>query len=210
MIAGLAYIPVCLLEVVKGPQLYAALYGYQPYRWIGAQRYLGFRPIGLLEDGNQLGIWMATSALIALGLWRLRCLERILGIPIAIIAGLLVGATFLCQSGGSILLLFSLTPFIVLSHRFIPRVVAVVLILGIICFAGLRLASGISLRSLVSHNVLVDSAARSLSKAGRGSFGWRLSQDERYVDTALQTPLVGSGEWDWWKGVRLVPGDYGC
>jgi hypothetical protein len=205
VIAGLAYVPVCLLEVVTGPRIYVALYGYQPYRWIGAQRYLGFRPIGLLEDGNQLGIWMATSALIALGLWRLRCLDRILGIPIATIAGLLVGATLLCQSAGSILLLFSLTPFIVLNKRLIPRVVAVVLILGIICFAGLRLGSGISLRSLVSHNVVADSAARSLSKAGRGSFGWRLSQDERYVDTALQTPLVGSGEWDWWKGSSSRP-----
>ena len=68
VIAGLAYVPVCLLEVVTGPRIYAALYGYQPYRWIGAQRYLGFRPVGLLEDGNQLGIWMATSALIAIGL----------------------------------------------------------------------------------------------------------------------------------------------
>ena len=44
-----------------------------------------------------------------------------------------------------------------------------------------------------------------LTKAGRGSFGWRLSQDERYVNAALETPLLGSGEWDWWKGTSSRP-----
>jgi hypothetical protein len=205
VIAGLAYIPVCLLEVVTGPRVYAALYGYQPYRWIGAQRYLGFRPVGLLEDGNQLGIWMATSALIAIGLWKLHSVDRILGVPIATVAVILLGATLLCQSGGSILLLLALIPFIVVNERLLPRVLTVLLLLGIGCFAGLRLANVISLHSLVSHNVVADSAARVLSKAGRGSFGWRLSQDERYVNAALETPLLGSGEWDWWKGSSSRP-----
>jgi hypothetical protein len=68
VIAGMAYVPICLMEIFTGPQLYALLYGYQPHRWIGAQRYFGFRLIGLLEDGNQLGIWMPTSALIAIWL----------------------------------------------------------------------------------------------------------------------------------------------
>ena len=88
---------------------------------------------------------------------------------------------------------------------FFLELLTVVLLLGVVCFAGLRLGNVISLRSLVSHNVVADSAARLLSKAGRGSFGWRLSQDERYVNTALQTPLLGSGEWDWWKGSSSRP-----
>ncbi len=205
VIAGLAYVPVCLLEVVTGPRIYATLYGYQPYRWVGAHRYLGFRPVGLLEDGNQLGIWMATSALIAIGLWKLRPVDRILRIPIATVAMVLLGATLLCQSGGSILLLLGLLPFIVVNQRLLPRLLTVVLLVGIACFAGLRLANVISLRSLATHNAIADSAARLLSKAGRGSFGWRLSQDERYINAALDTPLLGSGEWDWWKGSSSRP-----
>jgi hypothetical protein len=205
VIAGLAYVPICLLEVVTGPRIYAALYGYQPYRWIGAQRYLGFRPVGLLEDGNQLGIWMATSTLIAIGLWKLGSPNRILGVPIAIVAVLLFGTTLLCQSAGSIVLLLGLVPFLVLSQRRLPRLLAVFLLLGIVSLASLRLANVISLRSLVTHNAAAEFAARVLTKAGRGSFGWRLSQDERYVNAALDTPLLGSGEWDWWKGTSSRP-----
>ena len=108
VIAGLAYVPICLTEIFTGPQLYAHLYGYQPYRWIGAQRYFGFRPIGLLEDGNQLGIWMATSALIAIWLWRRRIVDRVLGIPISWVSGGLFCVTLLCQSAGSIVLLLCL------------------------------------------------------------------------------------------------------
>jgi hypothetical protein len=205
VIAGLAYIPICALELVTGPRLYALLYGYQPYRWIGAQRYIGFRPIGLLEDGNQLGIWMATSALLAIGLWKLRPHGRILGIPIGTLAPILLAATFLCQSGGSVLLLLGLMPFIVINQKLLPRVLAVVLLLAIGSFAVLRLTNMVSLHSLVANNATADSAAHLLSKAGRGSFGWRLSQDEQYVNTALETPLLGSGEWDWWKGSASRP-----
>ena len=205
VIAGLAYVPICLLEVVTGPRIYAALYGYQPYRWIGAQRYFGFRPVGLLEDGNQLGIWMATSALIAIGLWKLGSPDRILRVPIAIVALILLGTTLLSQSAGSIVLLLGLIPFIVVRQRLFPRMFTVLLLLGIGCFAFLRLSNVISLRSLVTHNVVADSAARMLGKAGRGSFGWRLSQDEQYVNAALENPLLGSGEWDWWKGRSSRP-----
>jgi hypothetical protein len=205
VIAGLAYVPICLIEVVTGPQIYAAVYGYEPYRWVGAQRYLGFRPIGMLEDGNQLGMWMATSALIALGLWSFRFVDRILGIPIRIVVAILFGATLVCQSAGSVVLLLAFTPFIVLRRRSSPRFFALLLLLGISGLGALRLANVVSLHSLVAHNALADSAARLLRKANRGSFGWRLSQDERYVDAALQTPILGTGEWDWWKGTSSRP-----
>ena len=123
VIAGLAYVPICLTEIFTGPQLYAHLYGYQPYRWIGAQRYFGFRPIGLLEDGNQLGIWMATSALIAIWLWRRRIVDRVLGIPISWVSGGLFCVTLLCQSAGSIVLLLCLLPFVWFRKSDLPRAV---------------------------------------------------------------------------------------
>ncbi len=205
VIAGLAYIPVCLLEIVTGPHIYAALYGYEPYRWVGAQRYLGFRPIGLLEDGNQLGIWISMSALIALGLWKLGLVERILRIPIATVGIVLLLLTILCQSGGSIVLLLGLLPFIVFSRRSLPRLLIVLFLFGVCSFATLRLANVVSLHNLVAHNEVAESVAHSLTKVGRGSFGWRLSQDERYVNSALETPLLGTGQWDWWKGSNSRP-----
>ncbi len=205
VIAGIAYIPICLVEIFTGPQIYAHLYGYQPYRWIGAERYFGFRPIGLLEDGNQLGIWMATSALIAIWLWRRRLVATIFGIRIVWIASVLLVVTLLCQSVGSIVILLCLLPFVFTRKSYLPRAVAALFLLAILVFMGLRVANFISLRSLVEHNAVAHSAADFFKGIQRQSFGWRLSQDEKYIDAALREPLLGSGAWDWWKGSGSRP-----
>jgi hypothetical protein len=205
VLAGVAYVPVCLVELFTGPQLYAHLYGYEPYRWTGAQRYFGFRPVGLLEDGNQLGIWMATSALIAIWLWRHRLVDAIFSIPIAWISVILFIVTLLCQSGGSIVLLLCLLFFVFVRQKYLPRVLALLLLVGIIGSIGLRLSNTVSLKSLVEHNRGAYAAAHFLKGIQRGSFGWRLSQDEHYVSTALDKPLLGSGQWDWWRGGSTRP-----
>jgi hypothetical protein len=205
VIAGMGYVPICLIEIFTGPQIYSHLYGYQPYRWIGAERYIGFRPIGLMEDGNQLGIWMATSALIAIWLWRRRLAAAIFGVPIAWISGILLVVTLLCQSVGSIFLLFCLLPFVFIRQSYLPRAIAAMFLLAILGFMGLRMANFISLRSLVEHNATAYSAAQFLKGIQRQSLGWRLSQDEKYIGTALREPLLGSGAWDWWKGSGSRP-----
>jgi hypothetical protein len=205
VIAGLCYIPICLFEVKNGPKLYAHIYGYLPFQWIGARRYIGYRPVGFLENGNQLGIWMATSTLIAVWLWTKRIVSSIRGIPIAWVVISLFATTLLCQSGGSILLLLALLPFVFVSYRTFPRVMAVALIMGILLFAGLRLANVIHLRALVHQNFAAHYAAAFLKKIGRGSFGWRLWQDELHVNIALRKPLLGYGEWNWWRFGFLRP-----
>jgi hypothetical protein len=205
VIAGMAYIPICLIEIYIGPQIYAHLYGYQPYRWIGAERYVGFRPIGLLEDGNQLGIWMATSALLAIWLWRRRLVAAIFGIPVVWIAAILLVVTFLCQSVGSIVILVFLLPFVFTRQRYLPRAVAALFLLAIFAFMALRVANFISLRSLVEHNAVAHSAAEFLKGIQRQSFGWRLSQDEKHLGAAMEEPLLGSGAWDWWRASGSRP-----
>jgi hypothetical protein len=205
VIAGLLYVPICLIEIWKGPQFYAHIYGYLPYRWIGAKRYIGYRPVGLLENGNQLGIWMATSALVAVWLWAKHIVDRVLGIPIAVLALVLFVTTILCQSAGSIILLLLLLPFVFVSHRTFPRAIAIFIVCGIIFFAGLRLTNVVSLRNVVHNNPAAHSFAVFLRKIGRGSLGWRLNQDERHVSIALARPILGYGEWDWWRRGTLRP-----
>ncbi len=205
VLAGMAYVPVCLLEIFTGPQIYAHLYGYEPYRWIGAQRYVGFRPIGLLEDGNQLGIWMASSALIAVWLWRHRLVQNILGIPIIWFAGALLMMTLLCQSIGSIVLLLGLLFFAFVRRSYLPKVLAALLVVGLIGSLGLRLSNIVSLRSLVAHNRAARDTAVALKGMKLGSLGWRLAEDEQHVATALKTPIVGSGKWDWWRASLSRP-----
>jgi len=205
VIAGLLYVPICLLEVCIGPQIYAHLYGYQPYRLVRPHRYLGYRPIGLLETGTQLGIWMATSALIAVWLWLRHTVDRILGIPAVWVAAILCATTLLCQSVGSILLLAGLLPFVFVSRRYFPRVCAVLLVMGILLYAGLRLTKVVSFRAMVKRNPVIHSAAVFLKKIGRRSLAIRLERDELTMDLALEQPILGSGEWDWWRNTRLRP-----
>jgi len=205
VIAGLLYVPVCLIEIWAGPQFYAHLYGYQPYRWVRTQRYLGYRPIGLLETGTQFGIWMATSALIAVWLWLRRTVDRILGIPTVWVAVILCCATLLCQSGGAIILLAALLPFVFVSRRYFPRVTAILLVMGILLFAGLRLTNAVSIRTLMRRNPVAHATAAFLGRIGRGSLVLRLDRDERTVDLALEQPVLGSGQWDWWRNTGLRP-----
>jgi hypothetical protein len=205
VIAGLLYVPVCLIEIWTGPQFYAHLYGYQPYRWVRAHRYIGFRPIGLLENGTQLGIWMATSALIAVWLWLRHAVDRIFGFPTIWLAAILCTVTLMCQSGGSILLLVGLLPFVFVSRRYFPRVCAVLLVLGIVSFASLRLANVVSLRGLVQRHTAARSVSNFLKKIGRRSLAMRLERDEQTVNLALEQPILGSNQWDWWRNSGLRP-----
>lgn len=203
--AGLCYVPICLLEFFTGPQLYALLYGYEPYRWVGAARYVGYRPIGFLEDGNQLGIWMAASSLIAISLALRKLTPRVLRVPIGWAAAALTCTTLLCQSAGSIVLLLLLLPLTLLQKRSVLRAVVAVMVFGVIAFAALRMSSRVNLRYLAQHNSVLHHISDALGDAGRHSLVWRLARDEGHMAVALKTPILGSGEWNWWRNGDTRP-----
>jgi len=200
VIGGLLYIPICLLEFPRGPWIYHWLYGYQPFQTNGADRWIGYRPVGLLENGNQLGIWMATATLIAIWLWRRKTAESILGIPIATAAIALLIVTLFCQSTGAIILLLALIPFVFVDPRHLSRTFSIVLILGILGFAIFRIGNWVSFHDLVQENRVAHAVDSDLRKVGKGSLGWRLKEDERHIDTALEEPILGYGQWNWWQG----------
>jgi hypothetical protein len=205
VIGGICYVPICLFEICAGPQLYAFFYGYQPFRWVGAARYVGFRPIGFLEDGNQLGIWMAAATLLVVFLFLHRLTGRILGLPIGWIAVGLAGVTLLCQSAGSILLLLFLLPLALLKRRSVLRAFVAVLVVSILAFALFRMTNLVSLRALAHRDGVVRSLSIALTSLGRHSLAWRFAQDESHIVVALQKPLLGSGQWDWWKNGDFRP-----
>ena len=207
VLAGAAYIPICLVEALSGPRIYSRIYGYEPFQWIGAQRYFGFRPVGLLEDGNQLGIWMASAAFVALAASVLQIRIRVLNIPPKWFALALVAVTLMCQSIASILAL-GVALLFVLSYKRIPlRITLTALLCGILFFTSLQLLHIVHWRELGLNNPVARSIANSLSRVGRGSFAWRLRRDESQSSIVMRDPLFGSGEWNWWRGGGIRPWD---
>ncbi len=205
VVGGLVYIPFCVFELFRGPQIYAHLYGYQPYQMMGAQRFLGFRPIGLLENGNQLGVWMATATLIAIWLWARNAARTILRVPIFAVAISLFIVTLACQSTEAIIMLLALIPFIFVDPRHLNRTVSIVLVVGIVAFAAFRITNFVSIRDLVKDNAVAHSVSTYLKGIGKGSLEWRVSQDEQHIDKALNEPILGYGTWNWWNEGPMRP-----
>ena len=193
---GLAYLPLCLLEIVAGPTAYRAAYGPHPYEFEGAARFLGDRPLGFLEHGNQLGMWMASSALAATWLWASGSVKRPGGVPGGVLSAVLIGATLACQSHGSILLLgMALLPLIAarVPKGSLPRKRAVLIALGL---AGLATALLVARWGLDPGSLRL--AVGNLFKdAGKSSFTWRLARTEEFLPIARQRPWLGWGRADW-------------
>ena len=43
------------------------------------------------------------------------------------------------------------------------------------------------------------SLSAALTSIGRHSLAWRFARDEGHIVVALQKPLLGSGQWNWWQ-----------
>ena len=69
-LCALCAMPFSVLEGVLGHSVYGAFYEPHPFRFDGTERYLGYRPIGFFENGNQFGLWVALCALAAVWLAR--------------------------------------------------------------------------------------------------------------------------------------------
>lgn len=201
--SALACLPISLVEGVLGPTLYGWVYETHPFRADGAERYVGFRPLGFFEDGNQFGIWIALSALAAtwlaaaLGADRFQTRRRI-G------AGIVVAMALAAQSLGALLML-SIGAAFLSACRFIrPRGTAIAL-LACLGIGGAVYVSGVvPVMRIGKDTDLGRRVVDAFRSAGRGSFTWRISQDQRLLSEAHQNPVLGTATWDWWrpKGTR--------
>ncbi len=69
-IAGLIYMPLCLIEVKMSPQLHNAVYGFHAHDFIQAKRGGGFRPVVFMEHGLMVAMWMVMAFLSGFQLYR--------------------------------------------------------------------------------------------------------------------------------------------
>ena len=193
VVTGLLAAPFCLLEFAAQPFLYGLVYGENPYQIVGMRRPILYRPMLFAEDGNQLGIWIATAAVAAVWLRRSRSLGTVLTIPDRLVAPGLVVLCLLCQSHGSIALLLAalLGIWLLSRHPASGKVgswkVGVMSAL-ILLAATSSVAEAAGLRERV-RSLFLD--------LGKQSFTWRLARYQELFGTALAHPLLGWGRPDW-------------
>ena len=73
--AALAYVPLCLFELVRGPELHHIVYGSYPPFLDQEERFGILRPMVFMNSGLMLAVWMAAGTVILAWLWRSRAIS---------------------------------------------------------------------------------------------------------------------------------------
>jgi len=202
--SALACLPIALIEGAFRPGLaYELLYGVHPFHLDGADRYLGYRPLGFFENGNQYGLWMGLCAIAAVWLARSAPVAERRNATIA--AALVVAMALAAQSVGAVALmviglgLLFAVEFISLK-RMTVAAIAVFVLSGAVYFSGV-----VPVRELATQTSVGRAVVDTIKGVGRGSFTWRVSQDQKLLPLALERPLLGSAQWDWWRPEKVRP-----
>ena len=199
IVAGLAVItPIALIESILGPRVYGWVYEVHPFRFDGAQRYVGFRPLAFFEDGNQYGIWVAVTALAAIWLWQCTPNSPARGRSAAIaLLGLAIAV--MSQSVGAILLLCAGLALPWVTGRPLKRWVLALLLLLMASGGAIYLSGVIPLRTIADNTVIGRQVVDIIKSSGRGSFTWRIARDQRALPLIAAHPVLGTARWDWWR-----------
>lgn len=215
-LSAAACLPIALVESTAPPSLYALVYEPHPFRLDGVERYVGYRPLGFFENGNQYGIWVCLGAVAAM--WVAVVTAGTRGgaafAGVAVIATALalaaqsVGAIALMMVGGVGLLAWN-------APLTLPAFMGFAVLTGL---AGALHLSGVVPLEWVARETPPGQWLLDTFRAlGRGSFLWRIAQDIKVLDFFHASPLTGTAEWDWWRpaGSRpwglamLLAGQYG-
>ena len=200
VLSALACLPFSLIEGMLGPVAYDAVYEPHPFRADGAVRYVGFRPIGFFEHGNQFGLWISLGALAALWLamatrnarWRW-------------VATILAAMALAAQSIGAIALLAIGAAGLWIFDRVKPRLLASGAAVLIAIGGGVYLSGAIPFQAIAKDTAWGREIVNSIRGAGRGSFTWRIAQDQKLLADAVVRPVSGSAQWDWWRAKETRP-----
>jgi hypothetical protein len=199
IVAGMAVIvPIALIEGVFGPVVYGWFYELHPFRFDGAQRYVGFRPLGFFEHGNQYGIWVAATALAAIWLWQTPSDSPVRG-RLAALAALCLAIALISQSLGAILLLFAGLALSLTGGRSPMRWVLPLFLLLTVSGGAIYLSGKLPLRGLAVSTSIGRQMVEIIRSSGKGSFTWRIARDQTALPLILAHPIVGTARWDWWR-----------
>lgn len=188
VIGGLIYIPFCLWEMRMAPTLNEHIYGFRNDRFGTTLRFDGYRPTVFLQHGLAVGLWMMSSVIMGLWLWRSRAVAFVGNLQIGLCVGLLFVTFLLCRSLNAIVL-FSGGLFAFYVIRFLNWKSIIVIIMLIPAFYITTRQS-----AMVSTDQLV-AIAENINEDRAQSLYGRLHHEERLAEKAWERPLFGWGGW---------------
>lgn len=190
VIAGLLYIPLCVVEIFAGPVLHKLVYGYLQVGWEHAERFGGWRPVVFMESGLMTALFMTSATLC--GFWILktevhRPRQRnwlILGV-----VALLVTTLWLKSVNAWVLLALGIVLLSFAGHRLgsLLMLSAGVAVLLFVVFRAGGVWSGSGLPETTKALVGPDRA---------GSVEYRLEQENLMAEKVRQQPMLGWGGWN--------------
>ncbi len=102
LLAGLVYMPFCLLEIRLSPQFHNWVYGFYQHEFQQTIREGGaFRPMVFMQHGLAVAMFMACATLVGAWLWLTGALPRLLGMSTFWLTLALFITTVLCRSVGA-------------------------------------------------------------------------------------------------------------
>ena len=195
-LSGLACLPFAIAEGVAGAQTYGWFFEPHPFRHDGNERYLGWRPLGFFENGNQYGLWISLCALVAAWwAWSRGESDR----RWRAVAGLVIAMAAAAQSIGGVMLALLGAVVLWLSSRLRPRRMVTGALAAALVVSAVYVSGVVPVARIANDTALGRSVVGAIKSVGRGSFTWRIAQDQRALPLATARPLVGTGQWDWWR-----------
>jgi hypothetical protein len=195
-LAGLACLPFALAEGLAGAQTYGWFFEPHPFRHDGNERYLGWRPLGFFENGNQYGLWISLCALVALWVARSRSgTDRRWRVVAAAVPAMALAA----QSIGGLMLAALGAIVLWMSSRLRARHIVAVALGAAVAVSAVYVSGVVPVAHIANETSLGRTVVGAIKSVGRGSFTWRIAQDQRALPLAMAHPLVGTGQWDWWR-----------
>lgn len=186
VMAALAYSILILWEVRVSPQLHSQIYGFFPHSFAQQFRAGGFRAVVFLGHGLVVAIFVAISAVAAIGLWRNR--TRIWGIPGIAYSAYLMFVLILCKSVGALVLAVAVgLATYLLRFRTIISILAISGLI-IVAYPALRGANLIPINTIASISA-------DFSSDRASSLQTRIDNEEILLKKAAQKPIFGWGSW---------------
>jgi len=188
-IGAVLYTPLCLYEVVAGPRLHAALYGFHVQGLHEAVRFGGWRPPVLLESGLMLAVWMAGGCVVVAWLGISGARRQLASVPMSVWTGALAGTTVVLKSvNGWVILCLGITVMAAFRLGW-GRWAAALLIAAAplyVAARATRLWTGSGLGTAVTAAVGADRAE---------SVQFRFRNEKLLLQKALHRPWLGWGGW---------------